>query len=204
MAEIRLTKSNKPEHKLRRFVAGTGLGIAALSAVGIAVHENAEKQVVNQSEYALTQVNQVDFATLKLEAGVRVYDAPDTEGHKTLTDGISKGNEVFNHKITSTTAIENPIEYVDPDGDTWFGFQEDYTSTDSVAANVQWVHGAVLDQYDVNNNGQAFARLEWHDDQKLVDPVSVNSLESTNLHDLFEREYPVGHVEGTDYLDSIG
>lgn len=193
MAEIRITKSNKPEHKLRRFVAGTGLGLAALSGVGIAVHENAEKQVVNQSVFAMEQVKQVVQGDLQLNIDTRKWTAPDTEGTKLLTDGYSTGNYQGLDKVKQTEHYHNPALYQDPDGQWWFVVQSEGTSADSVVGNVKFINQAVLEQYDSEGNAYATFSPDASVPAELNSvSVTPGSRDATTLQEYYDTDIPVG------------
>lgn len=193
MAEIRITKSNKPEHKKHRAGATLVAGAVAVGAVLIGVHEKSQDAIEDQSVFAMEQVKQVVQGDLQLNIDTRKWTAPDTEGTKLLTDGYSTGNYQGLDKVKQTEHYHNPALYQDPDGQWWFVVQSEGTSADSVVGNVKFINQAVLEQYDSEGNAYATFSPDASVPAELNSiSVTPGSRDATTLQEYYDTDIPVG------------
>lgn len=142
-----------------RATKATALGLAVLSTLGVtkaveAVNGRSDDLIRAQNERALDEVTRYVDGELRIEPGVRVYGAPDTEGghYEEGSGQFVHGNEQLDHTTQTPFEIVNPVEYPDPDGGTWYGFVR---NSDAQDGGMGWVHGAVLGQ--TNESGTPYA-----------------------------------------------
>lgn len=143
-----------------RTTKAVALGLVALSALGVvraveALDGRSDALIRAQNERALDEVTGYVDGKLRIEPGVRVYGAPDTEGghYEEGSGQFVHGNEQLDHTTEKPFEVANPVEYPDPDGgETWYGFVRDPEAQDG---GMGWVHGAVLEQTDESGNPYA-------------------------------------------------